>query len=94
MAAVALAAVRADPQALSSQEGSISRLSAADVAFAHALAAVLRGDVQAAADLIDRALAATPPGSACWNLPLEPMLRAGSDSPWHSALARLRNRAA
>jgi DNA-binding winged helix-turn-helix (wHTH) protein len=94
MAAVALAAVRADPQALSSQEGSISRLSAADVAFAHALAAVLRGDVQAAADLIDRALAATPPGSACWNLPLEPMLRAGSDSRWHSALARLRNRAA
>ena len=35
-----------------------------------------------------------PPAARCWTLPVEPMLRAGADARWQSALARLRNRAA
>jgi len=93
MAAVALAALRADPKAAHSS-GNISRFSAADVGLAQALAVSLRGDVPAAAGLVDRALAEAPPGSACWTLPVEPMLRVKTDSRWHSVLARLRNRAA
>ena len=43
-------------------------------ACAGARGQALRGDVQAAAALVDGALAAAPAGSACWTLPVEPML--------------------
>jgi hypothetical protein len=92
LAAVALAGLRGGAPAGSLQ--GLSKASALDVALAQALAAALRGDVAGAAALVDGTLAAAPAGSACWTLPVEPMLRVGADARWQSALARLRNRAA
>jgi len=92
LAAVALAGLRGGAPAGSLQ--GVSKASALDVALAQALAAALRGDVAGAAALVDGTLAAAPAGSACWTLPVEPMLRVGADARWQSALARLRNRAA
>lgn len=61
---------------------------------AHACVHVWRGDVNSAAALVSEALAAAPPGSAGWRLPLEPLLRV-DDTPdaWATVLATVRQRA-
>jgi DNA-binding winged helix-turn-helix (wHTH) protein len=66
----------------------------ADIALARAVSSVLRGDVPAAVQTVDLALTNAPDGSALWTVPVEPLLRIGTDSRWASPLARLRNRAA
>jgi hypothetical protein len=56
---------------------------------------VRNGKPAEAARIVDDALAAAPPGSAGWLLPIEPMLQAYANADlWAPALARLRTRAA
>jgi DNA-binding winged helix-turn-helix (wHTH) protein len=69
------------------------RASAADVAFARAVALTCAGHRAEAARVADAALAAAPPGNAGWILPVEPLLQAGGPE-WEPALARLRSRSA
>lgn len=75
---------------------SAERLPAVDQAIVGAAWLVLSGgDQAAAARLVDQALVDAPAGSAGWLLLLEPLLHVSADpTPWASALARLRNRAA
>jgi hypothetical protein len=64
-------------------------------AVGHAIALAFAGKHPDAATIVEAALAAAPPGSAGWLLPVEPMLRVSSyPDVWASALARLRTRAA
>jgi hypothetical protein len=53
------------------------------------------GNAALAAQVVDRALAAAPPGNAGWLLPVEPLLNVSSNPEvWASVLSRLRARAA
>jgi tetratricopeptide (TPR) repeat protein len=62
---------------------------------AKACGLVLRGEPEAAAALVEQALAEAPPGNAGWIIPVEPVLGvATSPSLWAPVLARLRVRAA
>jgi hypothetical protein len=55
----------------------------------------LRGAHAEAAALVDRALAAAPPGNAGWLVPVEPLLNVSAHPVvWIPALSRLRTRAA
>ena len=66
-----------------------------DEALVRAALLVQAGSRAQAAQLVDAALAAAPPGTAGWLLPVEPLLHVTADLPlWASALARLRARAA
>ena len=65
-----------------------------ELALARAITSRLRDDAAGAVFMIESALAAAPPGSALWLLPVEPLLRIGGDDRWSAALASLRNRAA
>jgi DNA-binding winged helix-turn-helix (wHTH) protein len=53
-----------------------------------------RRDVEGACALLEAALISAPDGSACWTVPVDPMLRAHGDRRWSAVLGRLRNRAA
>ena len=66
-----------------------------DAAIAGAIDATLHGDDHRAAEMMSEALAAAPPGSAGWIVPVEPLLNVGArPEVWAPVLARLRNRAA
>jgi hypothetical protein len=66
-----------------------------DAAICGAAAMVLRGAHPEAARLVDDALAAAPPGSAGWLLPVEPLLHVTAHPDlWAPALERLRTRSA
>ena len=68
---------------------------AADGAICRAALLTLRGDYAGAAESARVALAASPPGSAAWLLPVEPLLNvAARPDVWAAALERLRSRAA
>lgn len=67
---------------------------ATEIALARAVVAARLGRGDEAVLTIDTALAAAPPGSALWLLPVEPLLRVWEDPRWTPVLARLRNRAA
>ncbi len=55
----------------------------------------LSGNHQAAAQMVDRALADAGPGNAGWLLPVDPLLHVSRHpGDWSSPLSRLRNRAA
>ena len=65
-----------------------------DIAIYQAAALVLQGHHRAAAHTIDEALAAAPPGSGGWLLPVEPLLNVNAHPDiWAPALARLQSRA-
>jgi DNA-binding winged helix-turn-helix (wHTH) protein len=65
------------------------------LAIGQAVALVAAGDSHAAAQLVDHALGASPPGNGGWLLPVEPMLNvSAAPEIWAPALARLRTRAA
>jgi tetratricopeptide (TPR) repeat protein len=67
----------------------------ADAAIGHAAVMALRGAHAEAAALVDRALAAAPPGNAGWLVPVEPLLNVSAHPVvWMPALSRLRTRAA
>jgi hypothetical protein len=73
----------------------IGRLSDVDRSIIAAARLAWRGDFASGARLVDAALAAAPPGSAGWLLPVEPILNvAAHPVPWAGVLARLRTRAA
>jgi hypothetical protein len=62
--------------------------------FSVAAGHVLAGSPAAAAGVVDQALAAAPPSSLCWPLPVEPFLNVhASPAVWESALGRLATRA-
>jgi DNA-binding winged helix-turn-helix (wHTH) protein len=66
-----------------------------DTAVVRAVQLALEGAHEEAAHLVEEGLAATPPGSAGWQLPVEPLLQVGSHPDvWARALALVRNRAA
>ena len=66
-----------------------------DAAIARGVALALAGKHEAAAALVDQALAVAPHGNAGWILPLEPLLQVSAHSSiWAAALAQLRTRAA
>lgn len=66
-----------------------------EAAMARAAVLVLKRDPDAAARLLDGALAAAPPGGAGWLLPVEPLLNVSAHRVvWSPVLARLRARAA
>jgi tetratricopeptide (TPR) repeat protein len=66
-----------------------------DTAVVRAVQLALEGAHEEAAHLLEEGLAATPPGSAGWQLPVEPLLQVGSHPDvWARALALVRNRAA
>lgn len=65
-----------------------------DEVFGEAAAHVAAGDAAAGAHLVDRALAAAPPSSAGWLLPVEPLLQVGAAPRiWAPVLGRLSARA-
>ena len=70
-------------------------ISPADKALARAAISALQTQPVEAARIVDEALTESPPGSAFWLLPLEPLLRV-YDHPaiWAAPLARLRTRGA
>ena len=71
----------------------LAATSSLDEVFCAAARQVRRGSATEAAMLIDRALAAAPPSSAGWLVPLEPLLHVtGAPDAWAAALARLRAR--
>jgi tetratricopeptide (TPR) repeat protein len=73
----------------------LARGASVDAAIARAIDATLHGDHHRAAEITAEALAAAPPGSAGWVLPVEPLLDvAARPEIWAPTLARLRNRAA
>jgi hypothetical protein len=52
------------------------------------------GDAARAVQIVDKALAAAPPGNAGWLLPVEPMLNISRNpDAWAPVLSRLRARA-
>jgi DNA-binding winged helix-turn-helix (wHTH) protein len=66
-----------------------------DEQFGAAITLDLMGHTTFAAEMLDRALAAAPPGNAGWLLPVEPLLNVSANSQaWAPVLARLRARAA
>jgi DNA-binding winged helix-turn-helix (wHTH) protein len=83
-----LAAVMLSP----GSEDTGPRTNPVDAAMAKAVALTSGGHRALAAAVVDAALAAAPPGSGGWILPVEPLLRAGGPE-WDPALARLRSRA-
>jgi DNA-binding winged helix-turn-helix (wHTH) protein len=69
-------------------------LSSIDASLCAAARLAIADDHTAAAALVHDALAAAPPGSAGWILPIEPLLHvAARPDAWSRALARLRGRA-
>jgi DNA-binding winged helix-turn-helix (wHTH) protein/Flp pilus assembly protein TadD len=65
------------------------------VSLARAVGLSLGGRHTDAARIVGEALAAAPPGSAAWLLPVEPLLQVGIDrAAWRPVLARLQSRAA
>jgi tetratricopeptide (TPR) repeat protein len=96
LASAALAAIAAGVPGASAVSGKwLHNASASELAMARAAALVLRGDVREAAAQVERALDAAPEGSACWLLPVEPLLQIWQQpDAWSAPLARLRNRAA
>ena len=66
-----------------------------DEQFGAAIASDLMGHTALAAQVMDGALAAAPPGNAGWLLPVEPLLNVSAHPDvWASVLSRLRARAA
>jgi hypothetical protein len=66
-----------------------------DDKFGAAIAVDLMGHTAFAAQVLDGALAAAPPGNAGWLVPVEPLLNvAAAPDVWAPVLARLRTRAA
>jgi tetratricopeptide (TPR) repeat protein len=66
-----------------------------EAALGHAIGLVAAGDHVSAARLMDQALAAAPPGSTGWLLPVEPFVNvAAAPDVWAPVLARLRTRVA
>jgi DNA-binding winged helix-turn-helix (wHTH) protein len=66
-----------------------------EAAMARAALRTLDGDAGGAASLIAAALAISPPGSAAWTLPVEPLFNvAADDARWRAVLTNLRVRAA
>jgi tetratricopeptide (TPR) repeat protein len=66
-----------------------------DAALPRAVSLVMAGAHDEAANLVDSALAAAPPGNAGWLLPVEPLLAvAARPLAWAGVLARVRARAA
>jgi hypothetical protein len=62
--------------------------------MANAALLVHAGDVAAAVRLLDAALAAAPPGSTGWMIPIDPLLRVWEDrEAWKPVLGRLALRA-
>jgi tetratricopeptide (TPR) repeat protein len=77
------------------RENPASRLRNFDTAVVRAVQLALEGAHEEAAHLVEEGLAATPPSSAGWQLPVEPLLQVGSHPDfWARALALVRNRAA
>ena len=71
------------------------RGSLVDAVLGAAVGHVRRGAPGDAAHLLERALAAAPPGNVAWLLPLEPLLNvAAAPDAWAAALACVRTRAA
>ena len=65
-----------------------------EAVLARAVLRVASGDESGAAEEVATALAAAPPGSAGWLLPIEPLLNVARDpTAWTVALATLRTRA-
>jgi tetratricopeptide (TPR) repeat protein len=63
--------------------------------FLAAVALNAAGDAHRAVQIVDRALAAAPPGNAGWLLPIEPLLNISRNPDvWAPVLTRLRARAA
>ena len=63
--------------------------------MAHAALLVVEQDPGRAAQLLDSTLEQLPAGSACWTVPVEPLLRVSAHPEvWRPVLARLRSRAA
>jgi DNA-binding winged helix-turn-helix (wHTH) protein/Tfp pilus assembly protein PilF len=94
-----LAAVHNDGASLHSIEGRNTRLAESGLAIEAALghAALLAfGDApDRAAQLLDSVLQQAPAGSACWIVPVEPLLQVSAHPAiWRAVLARLRSRAA
>lgn len=88
-----VAAAGADARARVARAG--SRLPVVEAALCRAAELTLRGDHAGAADTAAAALAAAPPGSAGWLIPVEPLLNAAAHpQAWAAALERLRVRAA
>jgi len=80
-------------------EGQIARVShagfAAEAAMAQAALLVIDQDPGRAAQLLDSTLEQLSAGSACWTVPVEPLLRVSAHLEiWRPVLARLRSRAA
>ena len=66
-----------------------------DDRFGAAVAVDLMGQTSLAAQVLDGALSAAPPGNAGWLVPVEPLLNvSASPDVWAPVLARLRTRAA
>jgi hypothetical protein len=97
MAMVALAASRGDRREpierrarLLDEHGYVM-----EAAMARAGLHAVDGNAGGAASLVAAALAAAPPGSAGWTLPVEPLFNVGADEAcWRAVLANLRLRAA
>jgi DNA-binding winged helix-turn-helix (wHTH) protein len=65
-----------------------------EVTVARAVGLALSGAAESGARLLDETLATTPPGSAAWFLPVEPLLRVREHPElWASALSRVQSRA-
>ena len=65
-----------------------------DHVFCLAAAHAAGGEHRSAAEIVEQALAAAPPSSAGWLLPVEPLLHVqASPADWAPALARLSARA-
>ena len=100
MARVGLAAVQGTPGVAYARpsEPLEQHPSPVDRAVAHAAALLLTRTEEGrrrAVQLVDEALAAAPPGSAGWTIPLEPLLAVHTDPDgWAPVLVRLRSRAA
>ena len=74
---------------------SVAKEGTFDEQFGAAIALELMGQSTFAAQVMDTALNAAPPGSAGWLVPVEPLLNVSANpEEWGSVLARLRARAA
>lgn len=97
MAMVALVASRGDRREPVEQRARLldAHGYATEAAMARAGLHVVDGDAGGAASLVAAALAAAPPRSAGWTLPVEPLFNvAVEEARWRAVLANLRSRAA
>jgi DNA-binding winged helix-turn-helix (wHTH) protein/Tfp pilus assembly protein PilF len=99
LATVGLVALHQDPSRSPSLEGLAARFSDAgfviEAAMARAALLVVGHAPEQAARLLDTTLEQAPAGSACWTVPVEPLLQVSAHPEiWRTVLARLRSRAA